>query len=318
MGGASDNSPVSKDADPALGIARQLVGDLRCIRCGYNLRGLSIREMCPECGLPVRATLLGVVDPRAHELVPLAHPRVSAWGLVAWGVGAWAAVACVVILRVAEVGRESLSIGWKPAWAPGVGELGLLISALGGVTLIHPHHATTRVGRLLAAGGVAAYIPLVLLYRAIYTRMDAGWATPFLDPGPGQFERAALRLAMVVPVAAIVLGLRPHARMLSARSVIVRTGKVDRQSLLALLASFCVAGIGDAMQALGGLGSRALTDLLSTVGMVLIAVGSVLVVIGATNIVADIVRLFPVIARPGVGLEDVLEDNRSREQRAGV
>src|SRR5690606_27754218 len=61
-------------------IARQLKGDLLCIGCGYNLRGLSIREMCPECGIPVRATILGVIDPMADELAPIPRPRLVATG----------------------------------------------------------------------------------------------------------------------------------------------------------------------------------------------------------------------------------------------
>src|SRR5688572_17196720 len=39
--------------------AGELLGNLPCIRCGYNLRGLPFAEdaKCPECGLRVRSTL---------------------------------------------------------------------------------------------------------------------------------------------------------------------------------------------------------------------------------------------------------------------
>ena len=63
-------------------LASELTGDLPCVRCGYNLRGLSIREHCPECDAPVRATILALVDPRASELKPLRRPRLTGWGLV--------------------------------------------------------------------------------------------------------------------------------------------------------------------------------------------------------------------------------------------
>jgi len=76
-------------------IARQLTGDLWCIGCGYNLRGLSIRELCPECAMPVRATILGVIDPKAHELTPLKRPRMVGLGLIAWASGLWIATMAV-------------------------------------------------------------------------------------------------------------------------------------------------------------------------------------------------------------------------------
>ncbi|MBL8760751.1 MAG: hypothetical protein JNL50_05545, partial [Phycisphaerae bacterium] len=53
-------------------LARELTGDLRCAKCAYNLKGLSVRSVCPECGLAISATLLAKVDPHAAELRPIA------------------------------------------------------------------------------------------------------------------------------------------------------------------------------------------------------------------------------------------------------
>lgn len=325
MNQSSANNPGPSDVpggdqggrtDP-ISIARRLNGDLMCIGCGYNLRGLSIRELCPECATPVRATLLGVVDPKAHELAPLINPRVSGIGLAVWAVGAWLAIIAVAMMRLAEVAREMLNTKWWPGYAPDLGTLGLIASGLGAITLIRPHPRVTRWGAVAAAAGVAAYVPLTLLYYHIYARVDGSSTSPFLQPGPMEFDRTALRMGLLIPVSIAILGLRTHARGLASRSVIVRTGRVDRQSMLALWASFMVAGAGDMMHVLGMSTQLGLGSLLSTVGTVLVSVGSVLVVVGATNIVLDVWRLWPVIVRRGVGLGDVLENNAQREGRTG-
>ena len=72
---------------PAAAVA-VLEADVHCARCGYNLRGISIRSVCPECGAAVRATILAVVDPHASELQPIRHPWPVAAGLVLWAASA--------------------------------------------------------------------------------------------------------------------------------------------------------------------------------------------------------------------------------------
>lgn len=313
-----DNLPGSFVEPSPRAIARQLVGDLWCVGCGYNLKGLSIREVCPECGVPVKATILGVVDPRAHELAPLPRPRLVGLGLYAWTGGIWIAVFAVAVMRASEVLREVLRWAWWPGWAPTLGTLGLVLSAFGAATMIRPHRRVSRWAAARAALGVAAFIPLTLTYSAIYAGLDRSSPSPFLRPEPGEIDRAVLRLGLFVFVCAMIMGLREASRGLAVRSVVVRTGRVDRQSLMALLASFGVAAVGDAMHVAAALWGGGAADLVATLGTVLVAVGSVLIVVGVTNMVLDARRLWPVIVRPGVGLSDVLEDNARRDRRGGV
>ncbi len=298
-------------------IARQLTGDLWCIGCGYNLRGLSIRELCPECAMPVRATILGVIDPKAHELTPLKRPRMVGLGLIAWASGLWIATMAVAVMRGAEILREMAQVRWWTGWAPMLGVLGLIVSGLGAAALIRPHRRVGRLEAVRAALGVAAYFPLAFIYFSIYARLDSTSPTPFLEPGPLEVERAALRLGMFVFVILLVWGLREQVRGLALRSVVVRTGRVDRQSMMAVLASFGVAAGGDVLHVLAGVLGGGAAGLVATVGTVLLAVGSVLVLVGVSNIVLDALRLWPVIVRSGVGLQDVLEDNAARARRVG-
>ncbi len=299
-------------------MARRLTGELRCVSCGYELRGLSIREACPECGVPVRATLLGVVDPRAEELEPLIAPGVVAHGLKLWSVGALVACLCVWGLRIDETVTFVTGHGLKLDVFGLIGAGALALSGVGALVLLRPHRLVTRWSAMRAALGVSAYVPMVLIYWAIYRGFDVASPAPLISPGAQRLDRSLLRLAMLACVAIAIWGLRPHAIMLAMRSVIVRTGRVDRQSMYALLAVFLVAGVGDALNVGGVLMGGLLGDLLTQLHVVLVALGSVLVTLGMVNIVIDTVRLGPVLRHRGVGLSDVFETNRARERRSGV
>lgn len=47
------------DVPHARPIEAEIAEDTQCIRCGYNLRGLSKGGLCPECGIPIERSLRG-------------------------------------------------------------------------------------------------------------------------------------------------------------------------------------------------------------------------------------------------------------------
>jgi len=306
-------------------IARQLTGELICIGCGYNLRGLSIREVCPECGMSIRATLLGIVDPQAEELENLSSPWLAANGLLLWSCGALIACLSVWVLRIDEIVRAKTSVNLGLiGWVSMVGLIALICSGVGALTMIRPYRHMKRWLSMRAAIGVSAYIPVVMVYAVIYRGFDQSASMPLINPGAQYLDRSLLRLGMFIGVVVIVWGIRPNALKLAMRSVIVRTGRVDRQSIYAVLASFGVAALGDAFNivgiifsdegGLGGLGG-VVADLLMQLHVVLVALGSVLITLGLTNIVVDSFRLRPVLKHQGVGLSDVFETNREKDAR---
>ncbi|MEX0876764.1 MAG: hypothetical protein WD114_04825 [Phycisphaerales bacterium] len=308
------NTPAGGSGESV--IARQLTGELYCIGCHYNLRGLSIRANCPECGMPVRATILGIVDPHAHELAPLLRPRLTAIGLCAWSVGAMAAILMVWVLRGAELLRDAAGIAWTPTLASWLGIAGLGVSMIGAMTLIRPHRAVTRIEAIRSALGVSLYGPLIFVYATIYLGMDSNAPSPVLHPGMDSLDRSILRLLMFVLVAGVIWGLRRPAVGLAVRSIIVRTGRVDRQSLMAVLASLGIAAVGDLLHIIGSFISFGIGgDVVSIVTVVVITLGCVLFTVGMANICIDTFRLYPVLVRPGVGLSDIFETNRQKSRR---
>jgi len=297
-------------------IARQLTGALYCLSCGYNLHGLSIRSSCPECGVPVRATILGIVDPHAEELAPLTHPRLTAIGLLMWSFGGIIAALMVWFQRGVEVLRDMGMSTWVPGFFAWIGIAGVIVSMIGAASMIRPHRSVTRFEAIRCSLGVSFYAALFFVYHAIYLGHDIVAPSPLLAPGGEAFGRSVLRVASFILIAGIVWGVRPAAVGLAVRSVIVRTGRVDRQSLLAVLASLGIATLGDLLLIVSEFVPVTVADVISIISVVIIALGSVLFTVGMANICHDTVRLYPVIVRPGVGLGDIFETNRQKSRRS--
>lgn len=295
-------------------LARDLTGDLLCARCGYNLRGLSIRADCPECRLPVRTTILALVDPRAEELTPLTRPRLTSLGLLVWAVAAFVAALSVWGMRLAEVLHDRAGATFEVVWLPEIGLVCILLSGLGALALVRPHERLGLGGIARAAFGVLLYVPLAWLFWMIHVMHDGIHPTPYVRPPEGDLLRPILRLTMAAVIALIILSLRPHARMLAARSHLFRTGQIDRQSLLAMVAALAVSVLGDALGVAVN-GPLAGSDFLGTIAVALVALGSFLFTTGLFAAMIDTVRLRGMLASSSVGLSHILESNAERERR---
>ncbi len=290
-------------------LERTLRERFTCARCRYDLGGLSIRDVCPECGLPIRATLLAVVDPAAKEFRPLRYPRVIASGLLLWSGGALVSALCVWAVRGMEVLRTQHGVAIDP-WGASVGAvLALLLSGIGALVLIHPHAGLPRWHRLMAVLGVSCYVPMVWLMAQILLVGDRGLPAAFFAAGGMPLDRVVGRLGFGVAAIGAVLALRLHAQALAARSLLLRSGRVGRQTMLAVGGAFGVAWLGDVAHLVGrvgGLGPGA-EDFAGAAGTVLIVSGSMLVTLGLAGVALDTVRLFPALVRPPLSLADVTE-----------
>lgn len=303
MGVNPSNSPQDQPAPrgEVVTLARELGGDLPCVRCTYNLRGLSVRGVCPECGLPVRATLLARVDPLAAELAPVKHPSRVAWGLLAWTWGAVFAAACAWVVRlVAYFAWDSTLMYQVGTFAYGVLG-GVVISWMGSMALITPQEGLTRRNRLNALGGVVCYVPVLAALWGLHVGEDFWRPLGFGGAGAAYYwERFVLGLGLI----GIVVGLRPNGRALTARSLVMRKGMVDRQTLAGLAGAIAVAMAGDAI--VQWLGQRPGADVWRVMGKLLVLCGSVLATLGLVGVAIDAWRIRGVILQPPLSLGQLL------------
>lgn len=286
-----------------------LTGRLPCVVCGYELQGLSIRGVCPECGAAVRATILYQVDPDADEFKPMRTPRLTAWCLVICAVGSLLLMVAGWAPRLADiVGMMSLR---RPPTALAAG-LSVLAAAVSGVCmlgLIKPSRETPlrrSFGVMIAA---LAFAPLAWAIWTIHGEIDPVNPAPFIDPAwrPGG-RRTMFRLIFGASAIAILLGFRPVARELVRRSLALRTGRVDRQTLFAMVGALLIAATGDVLHLIAGALPSAETtnSLLSVAGTMFVAVGSGFLTLGVVGAAIDSWRVRGAILTPAPSLRQII------------
>ncbi len=319
-------SRMSETGEPRHGGAgrprRSLAGDLPCVRCGYNLRGLSVVTVCPECATPVRATILAAVDPYANVLRPIPLRRLTAIGLIVWSLGACGAAALTWAIRARDT-LEALGQGgalrFDTHWMITLALSLIAASGLGALVLIRPHAGISRRQVLAAAAGCAAYVPLMWVFWRIHAVVDAASPGPYYHTEFADPERSRLRLIAAGLCLLILLGLRPNARLLAARSLLLREGRVDRQTMLAMSAVLVIGALGDVLHLIGmGLGGPGDAGLyLMTAGTVIIAVSFMLLTLGLAGMVIDVWRIWPVVLEPAPGFRQLLGEAEGRPKGEG-
>lgn len=283
---------------------RRLGGDLPCVVCQYNLKGVSIREACPECGTPVRATILAMVDPYARELTPIPQPRLVAFGLVTWGFGALLAAILGWLPYVLGVH----SYEWRVALCASA-----IVSGCGAVVLVRPHRGIRPSQCAMAFVGVMLYVPLAwLMWRLSSTEWFFSLFTfPPLSMAADSPPRALFRVMLDATIALMLLLLRPNARLLVARSLALRMGRVDRQTMLAMVAAAAAMGIGDLLWlTLGGFPGT-VGDAALLFSRILVVMGSALLTLGTAGVLIDSYRIARAILIPTPSLSQVISGGTS-------
>lgn len=300
-GGASLPQPATAASTPPP--APDLGGDLPCARCRYNLRGLSIRAVCPECGTPIKATILTRIDPLASELRPIFLPRLTALGLLIWGSAP--VLAAVLVWSIRALGPRWFDVGLL---TPEHAVLALAaLSGLASLVLVYPHAGPQAArGARLALAGVGAYVPLLWSMWRIHVEIDAEGAAAYGGDAVHNPDRLLARTVANLAMITALFLLRPNARLLAARSMLMRAGSVDRQTMRALASVLLLSIAGDGLRWLGWTANGAAGELFEQAGQALVLIGSVLFTIGVIGLAFDCWRLYRVLVEPPLSLGQIL------------
>lgn len=295
---------------PAAPLARELTGHLRCVRCGYDLQGLSVLAQCSECGLNVRTTLLAKVDPKADELQPIILPFPTAIGLVLLPAAALVATAIIWTLRARDVVALLTSVEPMFPWAPRVAAGCVLLSGLGALSLIRPHRVQSARTTIAALGAVALFAPIAWLMQRTLELDSPLLAKPYLQPDGLSVIRILFSVGQLILIMLAVQGLRGSHQLLVSRSVLMRTGRSERQKTPGLLAALAMIIVGEFSHLACFWATHLIrpdfVDIPRYLGTLLVAVGSMLFTLGLAGLLIDSVRLWPVVTAKPLSLKDVL------------
>ncbi len=294
-----------------------LQGSLPCARCRYDLKGLSITSVCPECATPVRATILMKVDPHADELQPLFFPKLTAWGLFLWSVFALAGVLVAWVMFAGQVLPRWNVPDWVAWLVPGFTAL----SGLCALVMVKPHKidslaASHVVGKLSGAAsamagiGVALYGPLVY---CLYVEFVFAW-NGFMPQFGVSSIQPPFRIVALILIALMLFLLRPNARSLAARSFLMRTGQQDRQQMASLIVVALLLGIAEAIALATSTGQGANAELIEAIVTILRLVFAALFTLGLISVVIDTWRLRKILAEPPLSLRALISEDREAKR----
>lgn len=307
------------EADPEQAIGLSLSGPMPCIQCGYDLQGLSVVGLCPECGSAVRATILAKIDPQAEELAPLITPRLTAYGLAGGVIAGVAATLLMWLPRIADGIERFLPVeapnvlqGAIPGWLI----LGAIIfAALCALTLVRPVRTTPAMQALLTLASLPFFAAMCWSVYRIHFVIDAARPSPYFLAEVSS-QRIGMRLVFTASVILALLCVRPAARRLARRSMAMRAGRLNRQTVLAMCGALMLASLGDLLRLCTLSSPSGLDDPLDIAGALLIVVGSGLFTLGALLSAFDAARVSRVLLRPAPSLRSVVQSASRRPSGA--
>ncbi len=290
-------------------ISRALTGDLPCAFCDYELRGLSVEGRCPECGILIRATILHTVDPEADELKPITQRHAVSIALVLWAAGGLAAVLGAWAPRIADIiwRIDPARTHAIPDWAPRLQLLGIAASGIAMLILIRPVRLVPLRESALAAFAAILYIPLYITQSSILSAIDPLRSAPYLIE-PALARRIELRLLSTACIITILLAFRPTARRLVRRSLALRTGRVGRQTILAMTAALVITAAADGARLLSLSLAPGPASIVEFFAKIAILLGSAMFTLGFVSALIDCWRIRRAIMIPSPSLRQVLGD----------
>ena len=221
------------------------------------------------------------------------------------------------VLRLSEfsgfTGRRS---GADSIWSV-LSVVAILGSALGALMMVRPNRWTPPAKSILAAIGFCWYV-IVVMGMLIVIRSDIDKVPAYGHERSPDAMRIIGRMVFGVGLLGVLLCMRPIARELVKRSLALRTGRVDRQTILAMSSVVVVGLLGDSIR------WGVATDLVGAPGGVLdfvarllVVFSSMLLTLGLLSAAVDSWRISSAILTPSPSMSDLFGEGAAATSAAG-
>ena len=273
---------------------------LPCARCGYDMRGLAADGDCPECGEPIRLTIIEVIDPAARRLEPIHNQKLignSIFGIVLFY------FISVALAAFAALGHSPDSLPVPESLRTFPSSTFLWISSAGGfvallnltpIMVLYRHNELQdcRQGIALTFVGLVLWVISMVLISIV------------LLPNPLHSAPVAMFFDTCLPVVAAALvfsGFRKLIPRLGQRSRAFRQAQGSRQRMSDLLLTLIVVIVGRTFIAVSPGDSN-----LSMFGLITMVISMSLVVVGLGYLLRNTAWIRRALVTPPPALSELL------------
>lgn len=289
-------SPIADDLS-----AMQVALHLPCSRCGYELRELVADGDCPECGEPIRLTIIDVVDPASKRLAPIQNPK-AVGNSISSVVFFFFSAVVIDLIAIVSTHSNTLPV---PAFLHEIPAVSCVwLSGLSGfiaICVLTPMMKLCsqsllvgcKTGIMLTVLGLGLWIvSMVLIAVVLVPNFDQNAATNML-------------LDTCLPVLAsglVFSGFRRLIPRLGQRSRAFRQAQGSRQRMNDLLAALVVIIVGRTLIAVSSPDSN-----LYLLGFIVLVMSLSLVVIGLGYVLRNTIWIRTALVTPPPALPDLLK-----------
>lgn len=278
-------------------ISRQL----SCTRCGYDLKSLLADGNCPECGEPIRLTIIDSVDPAARRLPPISNPVATGTALVGVSVFLFFSVTFAVLVLISNASDllpipNMMRILGDPVWICVSSAMSFLAVAclipiirICRCGVIHG----CRLGIALTGFGLLSFAILMGASRWILLggQDHGGIITPLFDT-----------MLPAISLGVVFAGLRRLVPRLGQRSREFRLAQGSRQRMNDLLAALVFVVIGRSGISISPQGSS-----VATFGMIMMVLSTTLILVGLLYLIRNTMWIRSALCTPPPSLQELLK-----------
>jgi hypothetical protein len=318
-----DSPPEPQPANAArpTGTPSHVKVEVRCRRCGYDLRGLSVESRCPECGLDVWISLTHIVDPTASRMPRLCDSvgvgNALLWLVVCgWLVSVLLSVHALLLRTAVAHPRGVVVIGANlPADLLVLAAVVLMLALWSPLKFAPPRGKEPEIAVRMDVWVLGIALAGLGLLTMLLWHRERMWQPPFAaSPADVQAARSSIHLAMAIVGTGAWFGLRGILQTIGRRSRLYRQARQGRQNIRPMLAATLGVATGSLVRILAAqIGVLAPA---ATIGTIIVWVAMLMLVIGQTYLLVNVWWIRQSLRHPPPRLEDLVAGSLARPGQA--